>query len=109
MKFFQHGGIKKLKILVLFVVCMNILAFMCFVVSKLLEFKALSSHLMDDPLIDMDLYCSDPVNVTAPESNVLIVMYDSRSPCQRPVDYHQLSAKINAHYARRHGSTASCI
>jgi hypothetical protein len=102
-EFFKHSGIKKLKILGLFVACMNILALVCFVVLKLLEFRVQSLHLTDHPLIDMDLYCSDPVNVTAPDSSVMIVMYDSRSPCQRPVDYHQLSAKINAHYARRHG------
>ena len=102
-EFCKHSGIKKLKILVLFLVFMNIFAFVCFIFSYLLEFEVVSSHLMDDPVIDMDLYCSDPVNVTAPASNVMIVMYDSRSPCQRPVEYHQLSAKINAHYARRHG------
>jgi hypothetical protein len=99
----KHGGLKKLKRLVLLIVCMNICAFTCFVLLKLLQFRVASLHLLDDPLIDMDLYGSDPVNLTASESNVMIVMYDSRSACQRPVDYHQLSAKINAHYARRHG------
>jgi hypothetical protein len=102
-EFCNHVGLKRLKKLGLFLVCMNICAFTCFVVSKLLEFSVQSLHLMDDPLIDMDSYCSDPVNVSAAGSSVMIVMYDSRSPCERPVDYHQLSAKINAHYARRHG------
>jgi hypothetical protein len=102
-EFCNHVGLKRLKKLGLFLVCMNICAFTCFVVSKLLEFSVHSLHLMDDPLIDMDSYCSDPVNVSAAGSSVMIVMYDSRSPCERPVDYHQLSAKINAHYARRHG------
>jgi hypothetical protein len=102
-EFCNHIGLKKLKKLGLFLVCMNICAFTCFIISNLLEFSVQSLHLMDDPLIDMDSYCSDPVNVSAAGSSVMIVMYDSRSPCQRPVDYHQLSAKINAHYARLHG------
>ena len=97
------GGAQRLKRLVWLLVCMNICAFAYFVVLQLLELRVQSSHLLDDPLIDMDLYCSDPVNVSAARSSVMIVMYDSRSPSQRPVDYHQLAAKINARYARRHG------
>jgi len=103
MKLIKYNKVQRVKALVLFLVIMNIFAFISFAVSHLLEYQIVSSHVMDDPIIDMDLYCSDPVNVTAPASRVMIVMFDSRSPCQRPIEYHQLSAKINAHYARRHG------
>jgi hypothetical protein len=61
--------------------------------------------LFNEPAIDMKAYGSDPTNITegGSQENVLIVMHDSRSPCKRPVDYHQLAAKINAEYAFRHG------
>lgn len=90
------------RLLVSAAVLLHAYAVLEFALLKVLQYQVESSHALDNPLIDMDKYCSDPVNVSAPASRVLIVMHDTRSPCQRPVDYHQLAAKINAHYARRH-------
>jgi len=90
------------RFIVLVAVLLNVCAILVFGFLRVLQYQVESSHVQDDPVIDMEKYCSDPVNISAPASRVLIVMQDSRSPCQRPVDYHQLSAKINARYAMRH-------
>ena len=100
------GGMKGVSIIVI----VPSVLIMILAISDNVLVNKFDSWALKDPVIDMNVYCSDPMNSSYmhdkkknASKSVVILMHDTRSPCQRPVDYHQLAAKINGQYASRHG------